>query len=418
MSKNRLDQIEKYLFYLFCLVIILFRIPSIYLIPFFKNSLLTTQAFARIIIVFIFLYVCLYKKLSLNKRVLNILIIAFFIFLSISIIQVVNIFAFIQIYKDYLLGMMAFICFHYFKKESKKIFWVLIIASFFNIIYQTLLYFLPISHNLFATIIYQNHWDLVEKKLIIEQKIYTETFDESFLSLLLVTVISKPISKKSVFLVFISLMITFLSLLSNIRTRILMTFINITLTVLVFIKNSILYSLLIVFLFINILLVADKVSLRFFSFSFVNRIQMDNQQMDVNTIISRVEQIKYSITIGLNTVHGIGLGNYYDYVVAPLSYKINKKITGWRFNNQISGIMYVHNNFASILAELGIFAFLTYISLIMVFIITDVKSWYLSNKYQKAIIISFWTIFSFGVFNPPISGSYQFLFWGLRGLLY
>ena len=78
---------------------------------------------------------------------------------------------------------------------------------------------------------------------------------------------------------------------------------------------------------------------------------------------------------------------------------------------------YVHSMFAQITAETG------YITLLLFFLIIGTSfshDWLLfknGDPYQKAAVISFWTLFSYGLFNPNITGSYQVLFWGIRGLL-
>ena len=69
------------------------------------------------------------------------------------------------------------------------------------------------------------------------------------------------------------------------------------------------------------------------------------------------------------------------------------------------------------MVDSGYLIFLVFVVLLAVFFVGDTKLFRSKKNHMKAFIVAFWVIFCWGLFNPPVSGTYQVLFWGFRGLL-
>lgn len=168
------------------------------------------------------------------------------------------------------------------------------------------------------------------------------------------------------------------------------------------------------FAFLIIGFLASQFSFYFFKESFIDRIFFPEESTDIKPIDFRKNQFFKSLDIGKISLLGAGLGNYYDNL--NTNEKIGKSLLSW-FNLLNQGSKeYVHNIFGLIISESGYLSFFVFLLILLFFIKNDFKILF-NNDYKKAIIISFWSLFSYGLFNPIIPGSYQFLFWGLRGLL-
>jgi len=148
----------------------------------------------------------------------------------------------------------------------------------------------------------------------------------------------------------------------------------------------------------------------------INRFITD-EPTNVQSIISRFKQIHLGIEQGKSSFFGVGLGNYYD----NLQYQDKKSFISHNTNEiELSSIAqeYIHNNIVLYYAESGILSLIIFLLLIIIFAYRDILDLiYNSNLFRKALIISFWTLFIHGFLNPPIAGSYQILFWGIRGVL-
>jgi len=131
--------------------------------------------------------------------------------------------------------------------------------------------------------------------------------------------------------------------------------------------------------------------------------------------LPKKNKIFKSFEVGRVSFLGAGLGNYYDNLSNQEKFG-NSLLSRFDVLNQRAQ-EYVHNIFGLIISESGYISFFVFLLILLFFIKDDFKILLGKNNYQKAIIISFWSLFSYALFNPAIPGSYQFLFWGLRGIL-
>jgi len=112
---------------------------------------------------------------------------------------------------------------------------------------------------------------------------------------------------------------------------------------------------------------------------------------------------------------GVGLGNYYDNL--PPEKKNFLSLSNWQNKEAQIASTNPHNIFAQILSELGFLSLLFYLIMISYFAISDIKILLTQNNFTKAIIISFWSLFIFSLFNPTTTLTYNSLFWILRALI-
>jgi|YNPMSStandDraft_1061717.scaffolds.fasta_scaffold07686_4 hypothetical protein len=405
-------KIDNFFFNLFLLSVLFFKIPNFYILPFLKISFLTSQALSRIILLFIFFKIYFFKRKifdELKNKTIFWLMVFFFVIQSISIIPAINIPNFWARYKDIIIGLASFFVFYFYKKEYKKIINVFLSSVFINAIYQFLLIYSGNIKELLSTIVYQKHFDLVLAKLESQGRLYIDSYDEILIPFLFLENNSNWLIK-----LFLLILIFFFSYSSNIRSRVLMVFISFFLS-LFFIKKIKFEKIFAVFFaFLIIGFLASQFSFYFFKESFIDRIFFPEESTDIKPIDFRKNQFFKSLDIGKISLLGAGLGNYYDNL--NTNEKIGKSLLSW-FNLLNQGSKeYVHNIFGLIISESGYLSFFVFLLILLFFIKNDFKILF-NNDYKKAIIISFWSLFSYGLFNPIIPGSYQFLFWGLRGLL-
>lgn len=401
--------------YLFLLAIILFRLPNIYVIPFVTSGLFTTQAIARVILGGLFFVGVAFSRKSnffntKGNKIVTVLLLCFLLFSSLSLIWAQNLDAFFTRYKDILIGIVSFFVFQYFAKEKKKIVIALLIPIPLNIIYQFFLLYGKSVFFILQNIIYQKHFDLVSYNLY-RGRIYLDVYDEACIPLVVLLLRTKK--KVNLILSSISLLlISSLAFLSNFRTRILMLLLSIGSSFVALQKvtvKKLLYSLLFI---VCISVVVGFISSFRYGYTFYDRFLLTNMS-DIRTVFSRYEQIGTALEMGLVSPFGVGLGNYPDMLVTQRG----AYYAYIRNSSQSTAYQYVHNNFAIVIAETGYITFFIYTLLIATFLFMDIKTLRKNDRYRKAFVLSFWTLFFFGLFNPPIPGSYQVLFWGMRGLL-
>lgn len=402
------------LLYLFLGSLLFFRLPNLYILPYVSSTLFTTQVISRIILISLFLYIIYYfpgKFLKDNNtKVVNMLLLCFLISSSLSILWAYNISSFLSIYKDLLIGIMSFFIFQYFSREKKKIAGILIMAIPINILYQLLLVYISGGIQFLQSIVYQKHFELVLYNLQ-RGRIHTEVYDEAFLPLVTLFIHKK----KKMQLIFISITLlsaSYFAFLSNFRTRILMLVFGFFGSCHILYKISIKRIILIV---ISIALTGGIIIFsfnNFLGFKFYERFLLTDQIEDVVTIFSRYSQIKTALEMGLVSPFGVGLGNYYENLTEKRT-----NITLIDGERESTAYQYIHNNFATVIAESGYITFMIYCLLIIKFAEIDIQTLKKKDRYKKCFIIAFWLLFFFGLLNPPIPGSYQILFWGIRGLL-
>ncbi len=152
-------------------------------------------------------------------------------------------------------------------------------------------------------------------------------------------------------------------------------------------------------------------------YTVLDRFLLQNQS-DISTVTSRIQRWEMAFEMGLSSpVIGVGLGNYYDYL--PLQYQ--KSYSGYSFIREEynAAATDTHDIFFQIFAETGILGLGTFVALLFYFIKKDFRLLRQNNaELSKALVVSFWTLFIYSLFNPSLTTiTYPSLFWLLRVII-
>ena len=409
------------MYVLFLISIFLFRIPNFYIFPFIRSAFLTTQAVARVLSILVLLwnvysYFKYKNKSSIISPSLTLNLILLFLFVeSASIVSAINIDAFIQRYKDVLIGVSFFINGYVYKKKIYEIFLILLIPLPINIIYEIFMYFFPQSFIKFGSfLIYDKHFNLVLFN-ISRGRTYIEAFNEISLPFLFFYINKNKVSRYIKIISFI-LVILILSCayMSSWRIRVVMALFGCIISMIFFQRKNFTIILVMIFSIFFLGFFINYLSLRSTNVSFVSRFIDEDPINGVNkTIDFRLGQIYNASELSKKSLLGVGLGNYFD----NLSSNSKKYINLQKFDESKTALEFVHNSFGSAMAELGMVGLVVYIILILRFAISDLYRLLSKNELFKVPILAFWTLFIFGLFNPINIGSYQVFFLMLRAFL-
>jgi hypothetical protein len=417
-----MKKLKKMTLSLFLLAVFFFKLPSFYILP-IQNAYFTSQAISRVLLILIFMInmieIFLTKRKIFrhrNQKLLVILITLFFFLQSLSIIPTINTISFISRYKELIIGFTCFFNFYFYQKEYKQIVSVFLVSALINGLYQILIFFGDNQIiNTVSILIYDKHWQMVSQQLN-QGKLLIDTYDEIILPFLFL-LIKKNKSIKSFFSSALFLAISFLSFLSNFRSRILMFIVSFLGSLFLINKINKKVALLMILTLFFSAYIANSIGLNILKKSFVNRILLTSEESK-ETINSRIEQLEFAFDIGNSRIIGVGLGNYYDNL--PSSKKLEKYLYPRKqieYIGAIGAVEFVHNIFGIVVTESGYLSLFIFLLILVFFLKNDTILLKKGNDYQKAFIIAFWTLFTFGFFNPTIPGSYNVFFWGLRGML-
>lgn len=425
ITRKIISFIDKKFVFLFLLSFFLIKIPPLYLFFPIKNVLLTTHSLSRVLIFFLFLVVfagIFFKRkliTSSGSRNLLVVFVIYFFFQSLSIIGSTNIAAFFQRYKDIVFpGLFLFSALALVVKDNReRIIFTLLLASVFNFFYQILMFLSPEFFKSFAeNFVYHGHLELVNINLE-RARIFIETYDEITIPFLFMIMARQKTRRDRLLVLLLFLLIAIPSLLSNFRSRILMLVFAFFASF-VFLagkKLAIKISLLASFFVVGFLTVSLLNTL--FGFSFLDRFALRHEQEDVRPIESRIKSLGRSFEMGIaSPVFGVGLGNYYDNL--PGQKSITLSLLDWRRKEAQIASTNPHNILAQTFSETGALSLAFYLIFIFYFAVKDFKIIKDErDNYRKAFVISFWTLFSYSMFNPTTTLTYNSLFWFLRSAI-
>lgn len=403
--------------YLFLICLFLIKIPPFYIIPLIKNGFLTTHTLARLIVVILFLnQIFINKKYFFYKSKPIIIFLIYFGFVSLSIISTVNIKDYLLRYKDIVFpGLFLFLTlvFKYKKNDILKIFFYAAIVNFF---YQIFLFINPRAFTSFAGFfVYSSHLELVLIN-IGRARIFIETYDEIAIPFVFYYLSISNKGKEKIYLYTILAFISLPSFLSNFRSRILMLLFSFIMSF-IFLTKKRLNQKILIFIILMFIGYFSYIILNYnFKFSFIDRFALTDKKEDINTIGYRWNNIVISEKIAESQpLLGVGLGNYYDNL--PPEKKSFLSLSNWQNKEAQIASTNPHNIFAQILSELGFISLFFYLIMISYFALSDIKILLKQNNFPKAIIISFWSLFIYSLFNPTTTLTYNSLFWILRALI-
>lgn len=396
---------------LYLLTVLIFLLPSINL------SFIYTHGIAKIIVILMFLFFLIKKSRfflkTIKENLLIKILIIFFFFQSLSILSAISINDFLKKYIDNFFYLVFFIngLFIYQKKEEKDyldFFRIIFFITIINIFFKIFIFFnFRVFSQLFSNLINNAYIDLIEANLE-RGRLYFSSFDEASLPLILYLFF---IEKGKVFRIFYFFVVSFIimtAILTSFRTNFFMLVFSIFGSLLIFSKKFSYKSIMLFIIFILIIFFNINFFKKYLGEGLIDRLILDEAQSA--TLISRINQIKSSFEIASKSLFGAGLNNYYLYAdKKPYLYlsKQTKILTEEAVN-------YPHNIFASIASDAGFFALLTYLLFIFFIIKNDIKNFSSKKTEVKVLIISFWSLFLYCLFNPTDFYYYNIYFFGLR----
>lgn len=347
----------------------------------------------------------------------SIILLFYFLTQSLSILGATNIEAFLLIYKNIVFSLLIFflgIIILDSEKKREKLIQLLIFTILLNLIYESLIYFLPdFLFTYVKEFLYNKHWEGLRLNFY-RARFFIDIYDEALIPFLFYFLNQQKKTIHTIYLLILSTGISFFSFVSNWRTKLVMLCFALISSSLLFVGKikALLFKLLIIML---VLYAGYLISNNYVGFNSLDRFLMSEKE-DITTITRRIDMWSESINMALSSpLFGVGLGNYYDNL--PPREIGNFSFYGWLYQLKQLTNTYPHNIFFGILAETGFFGLSAFILLILYFLISDIHLFKSPFLMVRAMIISFWTLFIFANFSVPTTFPYMSLFWLLRAII-
>jgi len=405
----------------FALIAILIRIPNIYIFsvgsPFFL-----TNNIARFLCIFIIIVNVFRKNVYKTQLFTVLFIVLYFISQSLPILSTHNYQSYLTAYKDVSFGMLFYYLGYLIisKKGRLSVPFILLLAVCINLFIELFLYFdspLRDLMKLFMTDNYSSFFNYQADR----NRFFGDSLDETFIPILLYILFLSP--KEKPMTKIISGMafgvILFFTIIGSWRTKLLIMYFS-------------LFSSLIVVLFqkgkqfafpIIAVVVVYMSSTTFFTLGtphniFVRLSLLGEDYDEKEAIVSRKEFVYEAIEEGMSSpLLGVGLGNFYDNLSAlSKDAKKTKKIDMYK---KFIFVDDPHNLFISTFASSGLIGLCALFALLMNFIYRDVQHMVnaRSDPLMVMLIVTFWSIFIFAIFNPWLYFAYLATFWFMRGIV-
>ena len=418
---------EKKLLLTYFLTFFLLRLPPINLVPNKDIAFINSHSIARYLILLIFILLLRRHNFKLKIGERSIFFAAlYFITISLSILTAINIQAFLEIYKHIAFGLLFFwITLIVLDNENKlktsiKVLFATIIVNF---VYQIFIYFYQDSLSSLQGLFYGKYWEVLSLNMI-RGRFFIDIYDPALVPIVFLFFLGyKNVFQKKFFQNLIIITIFFFAVISNFRTQFIMALASIFGSYWVFSKSINQFFIKVVgfliILFFIIIITYSNFFRSFIPFNNITRI-IEPTKEEIMTLVTRYNWWQQSVHIGNSSpLFGVGINNFYEYLN-------NKPKPGMTFYNDMFRLAKItaghpHNVFFQSYAETGIFGLVSFLLLLSNFIYNDIESFiknYKKKNYKnKLLIISFWSLFIFGLFNPPITLQYIILFWFLRALI-
>lgn len=416
--KKIIKIIQKTEFSLFLTAIFLLRIPPFFLVPFTSNPLLSSHSLGRYLIIWLFFSDLLliffnYKKLGIPRGAL-ILVLFYFATQSLSVLEAINILAFMLQYKNLVFGLLIFITALLAIDNEKRLnltVQVIISSIVANLIFQTIIYFQPmLLVRVLQQFLYESYWEVLRLNLE-RERFFVDIYDAALLPLIFMLALKVRRLKDKLLHGLLMAVVTFFALVSNFRTQLLMALFSLLISFALLLHRNV-KKIAYVFIFLLVFYIGFKVSLRIVGYNAFDRLLLQETE-DVRTITGRFEHWQESIEMANGSpLLGVGLGNYYDNLSTKTVFTTS--ILNWKNTLGRITATHPHSIFFGTLAETGYLGLLSYLALLLYFFITDLKYLQLKKQAPLPFIISFWSLSIYAAFNPPVTLPYFLLFWLLR----
>lgn len=404
------------------LIATLIRIPNIYIFsldsPFFLTNNIARFLCISIIVVNVF------KKNACKTQLFTVLfILLYFISQSLPILSTHNYQGYLTTYKDVVFGMLFYYLGYLImnKKERLSVPFILLLAVCINLSIELSLYFDSPLRNLMKLFMNDNYSSFFNYQAD-RNRFFGDSLDEAFIPVLLYILFLSPREKLMTKIIsgIAFGVILFLTIVGSWRTKLLIMYFSLFSSLIVVIYQK---GKQFVFPIIAIMVVVYMSSTTFFTLGtphniFVRLSLSEEDDIEKEAIVSRKEFVYEAIEQGMSSpLLGVGLGNFYDNLSA-LS-KDSKKIKKVDMRKKFILIDDPHNLFISTFASSGLIGLSALCALLINFIYRDVRHMVNAQRDPLTVmlVITFWSIFIFAVFNPWLYFAYLATFWFMRGIL-
>ncbi len=417
----------------FILSLFLLKIYPFYVLP-IQSSIFTSHTLAKVILIAIFfLYIPFTKPVrGKQMKIVLFLIASFLLSQSLSILVANDIISFFKIYHNTVISLIIFILAYYLTLENKNNFKIF---TLFSITMASILTLLEAIFRIIPTFFFPLISFFIQEEVVnalrvnINEGKYSLAFGyEMLFPFLLIPIMdkkTKPLSK--VFFVILCLLMIFLTIISNFRSRlIVLAFVVLSSAAIFVIKKQIsikqtYFKLISVFIFVvltSIVYLAGISSNYFLSYNIFDRFLLQSNSSDIGTINTRLNQYERSLELfNSSPILGIGLGNY-NYIKSATTFGTQSSyVTEFiDFTNSRP-----HSIFFQELSETGIIGTGTFIILLAYFLLQDAK-YFIKLKNPRAniawvYIVSSWSVIIYALFNPADTLFITAWFWFFRGLI-
>lgn len=423
----RISKTTPWLVFLF--VLMLLKLPPLYLTP-FKSNLLSTYTIAKLFLGLLFLHLSIRStRVPLfNPAVISFLL--YFVIHSISVITSLDMTLFLKSYQNLLTNTLLFlttllILHSIHKKHSLKAFFVKA-GLFFTALESVYILFHAQILTLLNSVIQQEvlfyyHFNALRGRYHLD--LGTELFIPMFVFETIRSMRTKNTQKGIIYMACILLLIG-AAVFSNYRRRVIIALVSVTIAIILELKHSlknrrIVWNPIIIGLPITILLTvvfSAIISLYVFNFNVFNRLLLEDKRADIKTIDFRVDSFFRSLDIAnTSPVLGTGLGNYQLFLPQKKEVVLNNEYVKAHYEESANS---PHSIVSQTLAESGYLGLLLLFIMITVFAKNDIsilmmKKWFPAYPY----VISFWGLFLYALFSPFDTVFKTGWFWFIRGIL-
>lgn len=403
---------------LFCITLLFIRLPPL-LLPFGLSS----HVIFRIVNLIILIKLIIFNKKKIELKAILVFLLIFFISQSISVINVLNLNTFLYFFER-LITVSIFTLVSYLllnsEKKTRIIIKLINITVIVNILLELSMFFFPQLPNLLYGFIHQSVLDIFVFN-VDRGRLYFESYGEVFLPIILYLFIKeRNFAKKSIYwLTFLGTIL--LAFWSNYRDRFVVVCFSLFLTLIIFrkdlfkikIKQNIIFLIATTLIFIGGFFYIYQAK----GYSVIDRLLLQDKEEDVGSLSSRGILIREAVSIGKQfPLAGAGLGNYYDHLP---SYMKNRRYQMVGQNKVFfdATLLYPHNLFAQVFVETGLIGLLSLLFILGLFVKKDFKILKSSKGISKALVISFWALILYAMFNPRTYLTFYANFFILRILI-
>lgn len=411
------DRYQRFIRYSYFLLFTVFLLPSFQLGTIFSHSL-GKMAVALLFVIWSLSQLALNKPLISDRlKLLGYTSLFFFLSQSISVLAAQDLPLFIDRYSDLIIVFLFFfLSLHILdgaEFPKRALTGVLIFGTaIITLIKISLLLQPSIMVQILASFLHPGYIEIIEYNLS-RGRIYLESYEEIVIPILFFLVTQK--NNQRFPLILFVIVIQFFTFASNFRTKILMSIVAYAGSLFLSFRKIWINSVILLLIFGTAY--SSLIFLKYtMGATIVDRLLLTSQYEDISSINVRFEQAKQALEVASSSpFFGIGLGQYILYT--DNSPSLGLFIKGDQGHNLLREAQIPHNIFFHTVSETGFIGLFAIIALFVYFLWHDLKVLRSKHELTSYLIVSFWTLVIYSLFNPTYNFSYMILFWTLRAFI-